>query len=241
MKTMRGQSLVEFAAGAASMSLLLLGSVLLAGYQTVDRRGLFAARQQGYEGAWLASRAGTIPRAEALHAAHLADPRVSAPFDGKQYVAANGLAVMSGTSSAGAAVTAANVMVQPLRLTGGFLNPGFDLTPDGWIGGELRTRLLPPAGAPAPFNNLELELKAPYAMLGDAWHSGSPQHVVRRTGGLVPGSSLAVISRNWQPLLAPLRLLEPSFGELCLGMVEAERIPEDRLGPGTTPLPRRCP
>lgn len=241
MKQMLGQSLVEFAAGAASMSLLLLGMVLLAGYQKVDRRGLFAARQQSYQDAWWAGRSVPASRTQALHAAHLADPGVSAPFDGKQYVAADGLAIAQDVPGGGAAATAANVMLQPLRIAGGFLNPAFDLTTSGWVRGEVQLRLLPPAGAPAPFDGLDLELKAPYALLGDAWHSGSSQQVVRRTGGLVPGSSLAAITRTWQPLLAPLRLLEPSFGELCLGMVEAERIPEDRLGAGVTPLPRRCP
>lgn len=242
MRRACGQSLVEFAAGAAAMSLLLLGTVLLAGYQEVDRRGLFAARQQAHEGAWLGGRVPQATQVRALYSAQLADPGVSAPFDGHQYIAEDGLAVEEGeTGAGGAAATAADVMLQPLRAAGGFLNPAFDLANDGLVRGVVRSRLLPPAGAPAPFGSLALELAAPYALLGDAWHAGGATHVVRRTGGLVPGSTLTGLARIWQPLLAPVRLIEPSFGELCLGMVEAERIPEDRLGAGTTPLPRRCP
>jgi hypothetical protein len=45
----------------------------------------------------------------------------------------------------------------------------------------------------------------------------------------------------WRPLLAPLALLEPSLGDLCFGLIEPDRIPEDRLGAGRTALPRGCP
>jgi hypothetical protein len=242
MRRASGQSLVEFAAGAAAMSLLLLGTVLLANYQEVDRRGLFAARQQAYAGAWLAGRATPAAQARVLYAAQLADPGVSAPFDGRQYVPVDGITLDAGeTGAAGAAATAANAMLQPLRAAGGFFNTAFDLANDGLVKGEVRAHLPPPAGAPAPFADLDLALVAPYALLGDAWHAGDARHVVNRTGGLVPASALAGLARIWQPLMAPLSLLEPSLGELCLGIVEAERIPEDRLGAGTTPLPRRCP
>lgn len=242
MKRALGQSLVEFAAGAATMSLLLLGTVLLAGYQEVDRRGLLAARQQAHESAWLAGRADGMPRTRALHVAHLADPGVSAPLDGRQYVAEDSLSASQRTGAAGGGVAvAANSMLLPLRAAGGFLNSAFDLANDGLIRGDIRARLAPPTGAPAPFGTLDIELRAPYALLTDAWHAGGPAHVVRRTGGLVPSSSLASLSRAWQPLVAPLRLLEPSIDELCLGIIEAERLPEDRLGAGTTPLARRCP
>lgn len=242
MRRLRGQSLVEFAAGAAAMSLLLLGTILLGGYQEVDRRGLFAARQQAHEGSWLAGRTAGDPRAQMLHAMHLADPGVSGPFDGRQYVARDGVEITQATGAAGGvAADAAMAMLTPLQAAGGFLNSSFDLANDGLVRGQVRLHLPPPAGAPGPFSGLDLQLTATYALLGDAWHAAGPGHVTGRASGLVPGSALAGFTQLWQPLLAPIRLLEPSFGKLCLGMVEAERVPEDRLGRGYSPLPGACP
>lgn len=242
MRRALGQSLVEFAAGAAAMSLLMAGVTLLAGYQEVDRRGLFAARQQAYEATWQTQEADPSARARQLHLAHLADPGTSAPYDGRQYVAEGRVTLEQRSGPAGGwAAGSVDQMLSPLRVASGFLSAGFDLANDGLVRGEVRSLLLPPRGSPAPFDSLELELTAPYALLGNAWHASGPGHVVRRTGGLVPSSRLAGLAGIWQPFLAPLRLVEPSFGNLCLGMVEAERIPEDRLGPGVTPLPGRCP
>jgi hypothetical protein len=102
-------------------------------------------------------------------------------------------------------------------------------------------RLAPRGNLPRPFRDLELKLHAPYALLSDAWHSADASHVRQRTAGLVPASRLAQANTIWRPLLAPLRLIEPSIVRLCPGLIEPERLPENRLGPGQSPLPGRCP
>lgn len=233
--------MAEFAAGAAALSLLLLGTVTLSGYQEVQRRTLAAARQSAYGGAW---NLANLPEASAarLYSAYFSDPGAADVVGGHQYVAAADLQVMSSSSAAaGAAADAARLMLEPLRVSAGFGNPGFDLENQGLLQGRVDARIAPLPRLPAPFDSLDLELSTPFGLLADAWHSADAEHVRRRTSGLVPAARLSALGGVWQNLLTPLRLVDPSIGQLCLGLIEAERIPEDRLGPGLTPLPTRCP
>ena len=118
-----------------------------------SRTHVLAARQQAHENAWLAGRSDGMSRTRVLHAAHLADPGVSAPFDARQYVPGDALSTAQSAGAAGGqAAVAAGWMLAPLRAAGGFLNPAFDLANDGLIRGEIRARVAPPAGAPAPFD-----------------------------------------------------------------------------------------
>jgi hypothetical protein len=93
---------------------------------------------------------------------------------------------------------------------------------------------------PEPFRSIRIDLTQPYALMTDDWNSGGPQQVRRRTSGLVPTQMLAGVAAIWRVLLAPLSLFEPALSELCLGQIEPDRIPEDRLGAGASPLPRTC-
>jgi len=240
MKGEKGQSMTEFAAGAASLSLLVLGTLTLGAYQEVDRRGLMAARESAYLGSWRARQpTGTA----SLHQHYLADSAVQDPF-GRQLLVQPDDLQMSATfrEPDGIAGAATMLLLTPLRATSGFLGSGFDLHGSTLLVGEVRTHLPARTGLPEPYSGLDLELHAPFALLGDAWNAGSVRHVEQRAGGLVPSSQLAAFASLWRPLLAPLTLVEPALGQLCLGMIEGDRIPENRLGPGATPLPgRRCP
>src|SRR5690242_5891184 len=74
MRRHSGQSMAEFAACAAVLALLLLGTATISGYQEVQRRGVVAAREAAFEGAWLAGRAGSRPLQEQLAQQHFSDP-----------------------------------------------------------------------------------------------------------------------------------------------------------------------
>jgi len=119
-----------------------------------------------------------------------------------------------------------------LRAASGFLSSGFDLRGDQLVAGEVRAQIAALPGLPSPFDALELEFSAPFALMADGWHAGGPPHVARRAGGLVPTERLSGINELWRPLSVPLAIVEPSLRELCLGLIEPDRIPEDRLGPG---------
>jgi hypothetical protein len=242
MRRQAGQSMAEFAAGSSVLALLLLGSLALGGFQESDRRLVLSARQAAWQQSWTPQHTDAAMRGRELHRQNFADPGVMDPTGRRLLVAEDDLVVSASYQEAtGAAGTAAELMVAPLRTVSGFLGSGFDLRDDGMTGGNLRAHLEPLTALPRPFDTLELELNVSHALLGDAWHAGGTRHVQQRAGGLVPSTRLAALNSIWRPLAAPLSIVEPSLGQLCLGAVEADRVPEDRLGPGRTPLPDRCP
>jgi hypothetical protein len=243
MNPQRGQSMTEFAVGAAVLALLMLGTITLAGYQEVQRRSVAMARQAAFETAWRGSRAARVAPAAHLYNTQLDDVALEEPAGGLRYVrSANDVrldaAQIGPPGQAGTTVTA---LVGGLRTVDGFLGGDFDLTQHGYLQGSVAVIVAPQAPLPAPFTDLELQFRQPYALLTDEWNSGDAQHVRRRVSGLVPTQRISDLSGPWQSLLAPLSLIEPALAELCLGLIEPDRVPEDRLGPGSTPRTRRCP
>jgi hypothetical protein len=234
--------MVEFAVGAATLSLLLLGTLALAGYQEVDRRGIVAARDAAWRGSWSTDTTEASARSRALHRDFLADGGVRDP-SGRRLLAEESAAhvEVARRQPAGIAGAATDVMLAPLRVVAGFFGSGFDLANGSLLHGTVRVTVGPLAGMPAPFDELELQLQAPYSLLGDAWHAGGPRHVSNRVAGLVPTNRLSALNAIWQPFSVPLGVVEPSLRQLCFGLIEPDRIPEDRLGPGRTPLPGDCP
>ncbi|MEO6078692.1 MAG: hypothetical protein ABIQ86_02790 [Steroidobacteraceae bacterium] len=242
MKLQRGQSMTEFAAGTAAMGLLLLGSITIAGYQELQRRNTFAARQGAFQVAWSGARAD---RAEVLRQVaefQMDDPGLIDAVGRNRTVRPSDITVQASIQPApGLAHGAAQAMVTPLRVVGGFFGGEFDLSTNGLLEGSVNVNIAPQPYLPAPFNEISLQLRQPFALMTDAWNAAGASHVRNRTAGLVPTTALSGMQALWRPLLAPLSLIEPSLSRLCLGMIEADRVPEDRLGVGRTPLPGRCP
>ena len=232
MRRQAGQSMAEFAAGGAVLSLLMLGAVAIAGYQEVDRRGLSAARQSAWQLA-LQTGADTETLRGGLHRDFYSDAGMQDPFGTRLLVAEDALQLqVDRISSEGFAGLAENAMRAPMLGVGTLLGGDFDVQDRGLRQSTIRSRIAPLARMPAPFDTLELELTSSFALLDDAWHAAGVAHVRERAGGLVPIGQLRALNVIWQPLSIPLRLVEPSLGELCLGLLEPDRIPEDRLGPG---------
>lgn len=237
-----GQSMAEFAAGAAVMSLLLLGTLAMGRYQEVDRRGVLAARQLAWVQIWSRHALDANAVAAEVHREYFSDSAVQAPTSPALLVTEENLEVRATQVAPGGLAGAATAVLRaPLQVASGFLGGAFDLQERGLVGGNVHTRIAPVASLPAPFDGLDLQLQASHALLGDAWQAAGPAHVARRTAGLVPTGSLRAFSAFWRPLAIPLSVIEPSLQHLCLGLIEPDRIPEDRLGPGRTPLPEGCP
>jgi hypothetical protein len=241
MKRQHGQSMAEFAAAAAALSLLMLGTLAIAGYQEVDRRGIVAAREVAFRQAWRTD-VDEAQVASRLHEAAYRDAAMRDPSGETFLVAGDDLVLAwSRIGARGLAGAAEAVMKAPLLGVGTLIQNSFDVSDQGLGQVIVQGRVAPLTAMPAPFNMLELNLAARFAMLDDSWHAAGPAHVRQRAGGLVPASALHGLNAIWQPLSIPLGILEPSLRELCLGLIEPDRIPEDRLGPGRTPLPGRCP
>jgi hypothetical protein len=241
MNGQEGQSMTEFAAGLAAMTLMLLGSITIAGYQEVQRRMTIAARQATFQGAWTRARddRSTVVRRAAEFQQE--DPAVVDAF-GHAYVSASDLAAAASLQPAPArARAAARAMLQPLRVAGGFLGGDFDLSADGLMAGDIAIDIRSNPRLPKPFAAMSVELRQPFALMTDAWNAAGTNQVRTRTSGLVPTTALSDLQALWRPLLAPLALIEPSLSQLCLGIIEPDRVPEDRLGSGRTSLPGRCP
>ena len=232
MKRQIGQSLVEFAGGSTALLLLLLGVITLSGYQEVQRRGSIAARQFMYESAWQVPGVSMQPSAQRLYRHDFDDTGLLDAVGGARYVTEGDLQVSRLQSAApGLAGNAATLLLMPLEASRAFTGKEFDLDAGGYVSGELVTHVAPHEWMPDPFRGLDLELRQPYAILSDPWNSGSARHVRDRTSSLVPTLSLASLATAWRALSAPLSILEPSLWKLCLGLIEPDTIPEDRLGP----------
>lgn len=241
MRHCAGQSMAEFAAGAAALSLLLLGTLTLGAYQEVDRRGVVASRQSAWLHGWTPGGVDVNAAARLLHQDLFDDVGVRAPRGDTLLVGQEDVQLTAGHAPAtGVAGAAAAILLAPLRASSGFLGAAFDLRDGSLNQGSVRSRIAPVATLSAPFNEMELQLQAPYALLADAWHASGPAHVRQRAGGLVPATALRSFNDIWRPLSVPLGIVEPSLRHLCLGLIEPDRIPEDRLGPGRTPLPEDC-
>jgi hypothetical protein len=119
----------------------------------------------------------------------------------------------------------------PLRVGSTLLQGKLDLETGGYLTGDLALRLAPHQWLPEPFRDLELSLRQPFAILADSWNGAGPFHVQERTAGLVPTQRLESVAGMWRSLAAPLTVLEPSIDKLCLGIIEGDEVPEDRLGP----------
>jgi hypothetical protein len=243
MKHQAGQSMTEFAVGLAVCSLLLLGSITMSGYQEVDRRLVLAARQSAWQDARTAGAMDTRVAAGALHRGFLADVGVLDPSARNLLVRSDEDVSLEAASTApdGLAGSVATVLLAPLRVAGGFLSSGFDLQEGGLVTGAVGARIAPVNTVPPPFDTLDLQLRVPFALLEDAWNAGGVAHVRSRASGLVPTTRLRTVNAIWRPLSVPLGLVEPTLDQLCLGLIEPDRVPDDRLGPGATPLPRGCP
>lgn len=242
MRLQRGQSMTEFAVGAATLSLVLLGALVLAGYLEVDRRVVGAARDEAWQG--VLPRASADPQVVAsnVHRQSLADSAVFDPTGRRVLVREDDLEVEGAHRQlSGPAGSADEILLAPLRLTSGLFGADLELADAGQFQGSIRATVAAIDGMPAPFNELDLPLQASYGLLGDAWHAGGSRHVQARTEGLVPAGPLRALGAIWQPLSVPLGVVEPSLRQLCFGLIEPDRIPEDRLGPGHTPLAGDCP
>lgn len=237
-----GQSMVELAVAMSSLAALVLGALSVAGLQEMDRRTVVMARELAWRESWGAG-AGVSQRAvRQLHERAFSDAGAHDATADQLLVASSALsAAATRQNPDGIAAAGTTLLLAPLRVASGFLGETFDLSGERLVNGIVTATVAPAAHRTAPFDQIEVQLRAPFALLGDAWHASGPQQVRHRASGLVPTQRLRTLNALWAPLSVPLSIFEPSLGRLCLGLIEPDRIPEDRLGPGRTPLSGACP
>ncbi len=234
MSRQHGQSMVEFAIAVSVLILLGLGMSLIARYHDIQRQAILAARQGAFSASWLQGRVTPVDLEQQGRELHFRNEGWRDPT-GQIVLPANDEAIhLSFTEGPppGTVPSMMSLLVRPLQAVGGFLGADFDLSLQRFHRANVTVELpgLPPL--PAPFDQLALQLQEQSAVLGDPWQSGSPEQVARRTAGLVPTSLLASQAVWLKPVLLPLTLIEPAVSRLCLGLIEPEWVPVDRLEGG---------
>lgn len=110
----------------------------------------------------------------------------------------------------------------------------FDVNRRGYYSAAVRVRLAPFASEPAPLSTLALTLEERTTVFGDSWNAVGPQQAADRTRAFVPVAALRAVRPVVDAFRWALRLFEPALDQLCLGRIDPELVPLDRLGePGT--------
>jgi hypothetical protein len=130
----------------------------------------------------------------------------------------------------GLAGNAAVLLLTPLEVSSVLTGKEIELSRGGYASGEVVAHVATHPWTPDPFRELDIAVRQPYAILSDPWNTGSARQVRERTSSLVPTQRLSSLATVWRALAVPVSLIEPSLGKLCLGMIEPDVVPEDRLG-----------
>jgi len=232
MNQQRGQSLLEFAVGSAALLLLLLGTITLSVFQEAQRRGVSAARQVAFESTWLPADISGGVLVERVYEHHFDDEGLMDAVGRARHLGAADLRLSRELGATpGLAGDAANLLLTSLKVSSALVGGDIDLAAGGYASGDLSVHLPPRQWIPEPFRGLDLTLLQPFAIATDAWSASGPHKVKQRTESLVPLQRLSSIATLWQDLAKPLTLLEPSIDKLCLGLIEPDEVPQDRLGP----------
>jgi hypothetical protein len=107
----------------------------------------------------------------------------------------------------------------------------FDVNRRGYHAAEVSVRVAPLVAEAPPLSRLSVTFRESTTMLGDGWGASGPEHVARRTAAFVPTARLQAVRPALGALRWALRLIEPSIDALCLGRIDPELVPADRLGP----------
>jgi hypothetical protein len=245
----RGQALVEFLAAAAVLGPMLVGIVLVARLQDLRDTTAQAARYGAFARAFGASAADVEseirvryfgPRNVLVHAEDArsgarvdttSEPQWAEPLRPDQPFVARSTDVTFGASErspTGAAASTldgiATTADRLASLTGG----RFDVERRGHHDVDVRVRRAPLADLAV---TQPLTVRADAHVFGGDWSADGPATTARRATALAPATAV----RRLQPILAPfewaLAVFEPAFRDLCLGRVDPELVPIDRLGP----------
>jgi hypothetical protein len=83
-----------------------------------------------------------------------------------------------------------------------------------------------------------ITLEESLASLHDDWFAHDRERAISRVAGLTVTGSLREWTEPMQTVTDAIALLEPAFAQLCLGRIDIDVVPEDRLA-GTTPTDLR--
>jgi hypothetical protein len=251
----RGQATVEFIVGAMVLVPLFIGMVIVARYLDIKSTTVQASRYAAFERATNLGRPtdAEIERKMRARLFTISDAPVQSN-DGlgngdawrnenmnwrdhsrtPDRLIARPSDVTLRTTEAnvpGAAGAGVQSVVGALDSIGSVTGSRFDVNRRAYYTSTVSVRLANLTSLPAPLNNLNLTLTDRTTVLGDVWHSSGPTNVAQRTGAMVPSRLFTPINSVLRPVRSALSIFEPAFDQLCLGQIDPEIVPLDRLGP----------
>jgi hypothetical protein len=251
----RGQALAEVLVALLLLVPLALAVVYVARWHDLQHTTIAAARHAAFE-SWVAS--GRIDAAEVGAATRrrffTRDPGrfAGAAGDGggvanlpqwRDHAGRNSLVDAGGLDVRLAAVAqpadvasterAALAMIAPARAVGG---PPFDLQRDAARSASVALPVWHAPGLAAPFGGLRFILRESLQLLVDPWSSAGRRQVAARTDALSPVGAMRELARPLEPVRWALALVEPAASRLCLGRIDPDVVPADRLRAARGPL-----
>ena len=220
--------MVEFAIASAVLALLMLGMPLVARLHELQLTGIEATRVAAFVDSW--GYRDTV-------AASQWSERLFTDGDarGQAQLGAIRLQYSRGAPPGVAATTGQLLLApfKPLRLVGG----GFDLVNAGQHRAQLAAAVVWPDSVPQPFAGLDLSFDEHYELLGEQWGGAGPSQVAKRVSGLLVPPGAQALSPLLGLAAAALSVVEPAWRHFCIGAVNPEIVPSDRLRTSAAGVP----
>ena len=228
----RGQALAESLVALLMLLPLWFAVVYFTAWNHADFQLRQLARQRIFEAA--TARASTTTRQTLLQSGR---SMIVAPDELRVRVVPSGNASTAERVSAAAFDIAGGAGSGVLRWGAG-RDAG-----SAWIRSEVIARLVPtgllasPSALPVP------ELRRQLTLLSSDWSASGSRDITSRIASWTPTAALRTAAAPLRPVMPAIAQLEPSIRELCIGRIDPEVIPQDRLQGIARPQParsRRC-
>ncbi len=118
------------------------------------------------------------------------------------------------------------VLLAPARFVG---DRPFDLQREAARAATVQVPLRHAQLLPEPMAGLRFTLTERLGLMVDSWSSRDPRQVAARTEALSPVGELRELMRPLDPVRWAVSLFEPAVERLCLGRIEPDIVPGDRL------------
>lgn len=130
-----------------------------------------------------------------------------------------------------------DVALAATRAVGVLAQRRFDLRNENLLSATATTRLNRVDAFAGALSDGALQLTDRVSLLADPWSVSGPRHTESRVQSLMPSSGVGRLLDLVTPLQYLISVFEPEFRNLCVGHVDPEVLPPDRLA-GSTSLPR---
>ena len=212
----RGQAMVEALVASLALTPLMFAVVQLAAIQAAEQATLGAARA-----AALASHHGLAGQDGPLSPARLRELYFPGASAGAEVVSFAG----PQPAAAEQAEEVALAIIAPAVIVG-VGDP--DLPRSRAVVARAVTDVSPPLGALLP-DQPPLRVAGHITVMRGDWDAAGAARVWQRTAALSTAGRIAAWRGPLSALVAPMQLLEPAVGRLCLGRIDPDIVPEDRL------------